>query len=314
MAYYQELDDYCMENRRKQSPKEVIASVVRQKTGITDSAKIDVISEKIIKGEISNNFDLSFFEIAEAIEAYRGGLANQKEHLNWLSETKSIISNMNDGMITRADLEQRKQFLSKSWQREADILVCLALYEKSNNPLANQRREEMILKLKRLRQLRTLIFKSTKTRQEVKSEWKTKFRLRRKGRYLAAKLKIVQQILHDMAKDEEGKSADVLEKLRLLHASHENDAEFYKNYSFYTRLLEEQYRGESDRDGFRKDYAACLENLRHNQDTKADIQKRILVLSGRIDASHNYQVERRKIFDAEKYRLLSELRARSPLG
>ena len=308
MAYYQELDDFCMRHRRKQQPKEIIATAVQQKTGIKDSAKVDIIAEKIIKGDIGSNYDLSLFDIAEAIEGAKAGVANQKEHLNWISETKSIINNMNDGMITRADLEQRRQFLDRSRQRDTDMLVCLALYEKSDNPLARQRYDEMLLKLKRLRQLRSLIFLSTKTRQEVKAEWKKRFKLWRKERYQSAKLEIVQQILQEMAKDEEGKSADVSEKLRLLHLSHENDAEFLKNYSFYTRMLEEQYRGNEVSDVSQKNCAAYLEQLRHNRDTKKDIQNRILMLSGRIDASNNYRIERRKFFDAERFRLLSELR------
>ena len=304
-------DTLEMESKSSRSPREIIAVAVRQNLNTADSSMVNSVVDKIMAGEIrKERLGISLFDIAESIEDSKGGTARQQECSTWLEKTKDIIDNMNDGMITRADMGQRKQFLDYSWQRESDMLVCLALYEKSDNPLAQKRRETMLAKLSCLRELRGAIFRSTKTRQEVKREWKFRFGLRKKEQSASEKLKIVEQVLQKIERNKDSLDFDVRTRQKLLDMRQKIDKEFDKNYSFYKRMLEEQKRCDAAEAGRATsgDYVSCLERLRHSQETREDVQRKIQLLSGRISVS-NQVVQKRRAFDADKFRLLSELEA-----
>ena len=297
------------ESQSNRSPRDIIAAAVRQNLNTADSSVVNSVVDKIMAGEMrEDQLGISLFDIAESIENSKGGTARQQECSTWLKETRNIVDNMNDGMITRKDMGQRKQFLDYSGQRESDILVCLALYEKSGSPLAQKRREEMLTKLSCLRQLRGVIFRSTKTRQEVKREWKFRFRLRKKEQSVSDKLRTIEKVLQEIEKNKENLNFYVRARQKLLDISQEKDKEFLKNYSFYKRMLEEQKRCDEANQSASGDYASCLERLRHSQETREDVQRKIQLLSGRISVS-NQVVQKRRAFDADKFRLLSELEA-----
>lgn len=116
---------------------------------------------------LDNAMDLQMM-MARSIENINSETSSSQEYFRWLDETSSIIKNMNDGFVTKEDLEERNGFIEMSYQREAELLVCLSLYSNSKNPQAAEQAKAIRYKLVKLREMRSSIEATTKNKADRK--------------------------------------------------------------------------------------------------------------------------------------------------
>lgn len=307
---------YLQEAPVVRSPRDIIAEGVRRSTKITDEKTVTALTEKALKGEPygqQGNYDVFFFGIAESLENIRCETNSQNEYFTMIEDAQRIMDHMTDGFVSEEDLREKHHFIDDSYQREAEILTCLSLYERSDHPRAKERHAELLLKLRRLRQLRSALIVNTKDKADQKPL--TPDELRR--------LHLTIRALNDIREaDEQGDYDNEINRrhLELLQISHMNDFEFYPNYSFYTRMLEDQrradiqpredeYQAERERHKAREaNYALRLAAMRHRFDTREDVRDRIMRLTGRKVSTATENDERQEYaFDAETFRRLKEM-------
>ena len=106
---------------------------------------------------------------AESIENINSGIDPVAEYFSWLNETTSILNHLNDGFITKEDSLERESFLTLTDQREADLMVCLGLYENSRSKEAEDRARFIRYKLQKLREMRTAITFLTRPGQDMQT-------------------------------------------------------------------------------------------------------------------------------------------------
>ena len=295
------------EKMNRKSPKEIIAEGVRKSTQISDEKTIALLTEKALQAESGTKvkgYDSFLFNIAESLENIRCETSSQNEYFSWIDESNNILKRMNDGIVTDAELHERNHFISMSWQRETELLTCLALYEQSDNPMAKKRYNELRIKLVRLRQIRSALMINTKSSSDQEKITAAE----------QARIRQTIKTLEEMQEyDEYGdyNNQALLEHLRQLQISHEKDFEFYNGYSFYTRMLEEQRRLQMERNS-RQNFAVLLSEMRHSNESKEDVRERIFRLTGRRlreNSQENARRVRENAFDANNYMRLRELRS-----
>jgi len=96
-------------------------------------------------------------QIADLIEQSSCETSSMNEYYRWVGVTSEIVRNTSDGQVTHRDLNERKTFINMSYDREAEILLCLALYQGAG---AEQNREKIDIlrfKLARLREMRSIV-------------------------------------------------------------------------------------------------------------------------------------------------------------
>ncbi len=109
------------------------------------------------------------FAYANSIETLNCETSSVEEFFRWLSETTTILKHMNDGYVTEEDAAERQSFLNFTDQREAELMVCLGLYQSSKSPQAEERAKFIRYKLQKLREMRTSIKFLTKDAADVTS-------------------------------------------------------------------------------------------------------------------------------------------------
>lgn len=310
--YIQRLDTFnrTLKAKNLKSPKEIIAKGVRESTAINDDNTVNMLTDKAVRAVPyikEKDYDVFLFGIAESLESIRCETTSQNEYFTWIDDSVKIMDHLTDGEITEEDDKERDNFIDESWQREAEILTCLGLYERSNNPLAKQRKAELLIKLQRLRQIRSALTAVAKNNVDSTREE------RYKAAMYALALKQVRKYdaVGDYNNEEVGRS------LEDLSISHFDDFEFYNGYSFYTRMLEEQVRFDAQQKlrqldmvkGYADRPGEYLAMVRHKDDTKENIRDRLARLSG-IRGSARQDMDKVKIpykerhFDLERFNAL----------
>lgn len=298
------------------APKDIIAEGVRMSTSIKDEKTVDTLADKAMRAEAyvkENNYDVFLFGIAEALENVRCETSSMHEYFTWIDDAKKIMDHMTDGNVSEKDWSERQFFIEDSWQREAEILTCLGLYEKSNNPLAKEKKQILMLKLQRLRQIRSALMNfANGKKSNVKAE-----------RYQAAVCAKTLNGLKNIDDDDDDDNEEILQNLQLMGIDHFGDFEFYDGYSFYTRMLEEQRRFDMEKENVKeleilRRYSGrpdeCLTMLRHKDDTNETIRERIARLSGiKSNMNKNYSLSdgsKHKRFASQEFNYLREQRER----
>ena len=311
-AYMQSLYRFSQELKKRQmkAPRDLVADGITRSTNISDKKTVAELTDKAMRGEAytkDGSYDTFLFNIAESLETTRSGTSSQNEYFSWISNAQKIMDHMRDGRVTLDDLREKDDFIDMSWQRESEILVCLGLYEKSNNPLAKNRHDELVVKLQRLRQIRSALANGTKDKADFRPltpEEKRRFERHR-------------QALKEM---EECSASKAYHNSLLggLGISHQNDVEFYRGYSFYTRMLEDQRRydemdeQEAEYESLRnlmKNFDEYLAEVKYKDDTIDNIKARIRSLSGRRSIVQNvasFAKDKHLSFDVRRYRELLE--------
>lgn len=101
--------------------------------------------------------------IADLIEQSSCETSSMNEYYRWISATAEIINHSHDNNITHKDLDERNSFLKMSYDREAEILLCLALYQGSNIEQNRAKIDLLRFKLARLREMRSMVSNTTNT-------------------------------------------------------------------------------------------------------------------------------------------------------
>jgi len=99
--------------------------------------------------------------IADLIEQSSCETSSMNEYYRWISATSEIIRNTSDSNVTHKDLDERNGFLKMSYDREAEILLCLALYQGANAEQNKEKIDMLRFKLARLREMRSIVSNTT---------------------------------------------------------------------------------------------------------------------------------------------------------
>ena len=133
--------------------------------------------ERSAEGEIAIPYSLDA-EIADMIEKNNCETSSMNEYYRWITATAEIIRNMGDGEITEQDVEERNGFIAHSFDREAEILLCLSLYGNAPTPKNREKINMLQFKLARLREMRSIV-RNTSTlvnTREITKEKRDKIR------------------------------------------------------------------------------------------------------------------------------------------
>ena len=123
----------------------------RRKMGAED---LRFVTANTLETPVSESTNAAY---AKSIEVINSGIDPVAEYFSWLNETTSILNHLNDGFITKEDAAERENFLELTDQREADLMVCLGLYESCKTKEAEERIRFIRYKLQKLRAMRTSI-------------------------------------------------------------------------------------------------------------------------------------------------------------
>ena len=133
--------------------------------------------ERSAEGEIAIPYSLDA-EIADMIEKNNCETSSMNEYYRWITATAEIIRNIGDGEITEQDVEERNGFIAHSFDREAEILLCLSLYGNAPTPKNREKINMLQFKLARLREMRSIV-RNTSTlvnTREITKEKRDKIR------------------------------------------------------------------------------------------------------------------------------------------
>ena len=106
-------------------------------------------------------------DLTESIERINSGTNSTEEYFSWLNTSTDILKNMNDGFVSKEDLEIRNNFLEMSDQREADLMLCLGLLAGSKHHKALEISKNLQYKLQKLREIRSAIKLTTRNQCDV---------------------------------------------------------------------------------------------------------------------------------------------------
>jgi len=162
---------------------------------------------------------------ANTIELINGGIDPVAEYFSWLSETTLILNHLNDGFVTKEDALEREKFLELTDQREADLMVCLGLYESSRSKEGMERVKFTRYKLQRLREMRTAIKFLTKSSADVETT---------RSEYDAAIP--YYKYFKNLQKLPFGYDMPYEQKVQL-GISHDNDEDLEEDYDHYTPIV-----------------------------------------------------------------------------
>lgn len=164
---------------------------------------------------------------ANGVEVINSAVDPVAEYFSWLNETVSILNHLNDGFITKEDAIEREAFLDLTDQREADLMLCLSLYDSCKSQEARDRAQFTRYKLQKLREMRTAIKFLTRSGQDVETT---------RSEYDAAIP--YYKYFKNLKKLPFGYDMPYEQKVKL-GISHDEDEDLQENYDHYTPLLNE---------------------------------------------------------------------------
>ncbi len=95
--------------------------------------------------------------IADLIEKNNCETSSMNEYYRWISATADIVRDTTDGEVTEKDASSRQSFITMSFDREAEILLCLALYQGAGAAKNKEKINLLRFKLARLREMRSIV-------------------------------------------------------------------------------------------------------------------------------------------------------------
>ncbi len=100
-------------------------------------------------------------QIADLIENTSCETSSINEYYRWISATAEIVKNTTDGDVTEQDIAERHDFINMSYDRETEILLCLALYQAAGAKYNKEKIDLLTFKLARLREMRSIVKNTT---------------------------------------------------------------------------------------------------------------------------------------------------------
>ena len=321
----QDIISRAVQNRFRVS-KEEGDIVARQMALAPKDVKLKVGNQDLRVDEMQHQIAMDIgedlqFMLADSYEQINSESTSSREYFRWLDETESIIKHMNDGFVSHEDLNERNEFLEMSYQREAELMVCISLYQNSVFKGAKDKANELTYKLTKLRQMRSMIKQTTKDQADRKVE---KIEYEKALEYYRAVRQLKEHDLYwnlpEPALENMGRAAY---EAGLNHGyadngygvSHAGDRDMQPNYVWYDWLREEmvksmnpsQYQSRYDHSMGEMMMMKRMGN--ENRQTRESLAAHIERLSGRRpplkDApEYNYSEVRRRAFDVSRFREL----------
>jgi len=143
------------------APKDYPVEVNGKQTEIADVRTN--LADFIERGSAEKNFIPYSLdaEIADLIEHTNCETSSMNEYYRWISATNEIVRNTSDGDVTEHDISERREFITMSYDRESEILLCLALYEAAGAENNKEKINLLKFKLARLREMRSIVSNTT---------------------------------------------------------------------------------------------------------------------------------------------------------
>lgn len=314
----------AIQKRYKLSSREESDMLARQMALAPRDTKLKVGNQEIKVEEMQHQIAMDVgedlqFQLADSIEQINSESTSSQEYFRWLGDTENIIRHMNDGYVSDDDLKERNDFLEMSYQRETELMVCLALYQNSVFPNAKEKYNEMYFKLGKLRQMRSMIKQSTKDkadREVAKIEYEKALEYFNAVKELK-KHDLEWQLPDDVQRNmgrkayENGNNHGYDDNAYGIDHSHDKDLQ--PNFSYYD-WLREQILFSMNEHQYNNQYDHSMgENLmlkrmgNENRDTRESLAAHIERLSGRRpplkDApEYNYDKVRQRAFDITAFK------------
>jgi hypothetical protein len=127
------------------------------------------------------------FRIAQNIEFINSETDSMQQYFRWISKGDEVLRNMKDGHVSESDLRMKDEFLAPLDQREAELILCIALYSRSENALAPDRVRELTNKLAKLREYRSKV-EATRSTADMSRADAARLRAQEKDRSMAERL------------------------------------------------------------------------------------------------------------------------------
>lgn len=102
-------------------------------------------------------------EIANLIEQSNNDTVSMNEYYRWVHVVMDIVHHTGDGVVTHDDAAERRAFISMSYDREIELLLCLALYQGAEPKKQEEKINLLFFKLEKLRELRNIVFNTSRT-------------------------------------------------------------------------------------------------------------------------------------------------------
>lgn len=248
------------EKIKKATVREMLFAPKNRMIEIDDKRKMGAedlrfMTANVLETPIKNETNAQY---AKSIELINSEIDPVAEYFSWLNETTSILNHLNDGFITKEDAVERENFLEMTDQREADLMVCLGLYESCKTKEAEERIRFVRYKLQKLREMRTSIKFLTRKGEDMQTT---------RSEYDAAipyykYFKNLQRLPfgYDMPYEQKVK----------LGISHEDDEDLKEDYDHFADILNEALdmmrRDEAARPLFRDKIRDMSQNSEENED------------------------------------------------
>lgn len=216
------------ENKKKTAIREMLFAPENRMIEIDDKRRL---SAKDLRFVMANALETPLqdrnVQYANSIEVINSSVDPVSEYFSWLNETVSILNHLNDGFITKEDAVEREAFLDLTDQREADLMLCLSLYDSCKSPEAHDRAQFTRYKLQKLREMRTAIKFLTRSGQDVETT---------RSEYDAAIP--YYKYFKNLKKLPFGYDMPYEQKVKL-GISHDEDEDLQEDYDHYVFLLNE---------------------------------------------------------------------------
>ena len=134
-------------------------------------------------------------ELADLIEYSESETSSINEYRRWVRVVMDILEHTSDGVVTHDDEAERRLFVSRSYDREAELILCLALLQGSDSEELQDKINLLMFKLARLRELRNIVFKTSRAIISQKRGGKDQLR-----QYYEYCQMLLQQNLRDISK------------------------------------------------------------------------------------------------------------------
>lgn len=162
-------------------------------------------------------------EIADLIEQSSNETTSMNEYYRWVHVVSDIVNHTGDGVVTHDDAAERRAFISMSYDREVELLLCLALYQGAGAQTQEEKINLLLFKLERLRELRNIVFNTSRTITSQKRGGKDQLR-----QYYDYCQQLLKQNLRDISK--------FRLKLRLNRSDNSDDDDYEDDIFFLEHL------------------------------------------------------------------------------
>ena len=310
--------------KKVRSPEKVIHEAVdrvyadkspEQRELIVRDLMLKPRGSKVRIGNEELEIDTLSESIADSIEQINAsgtedGVSPEAEYFGWIEHGQKIISNMTDGYVTNAELDDRNSLLEEFEQREIDILTCMSLYEKCNleNPRVRKKYVDIKQKLLKLREIRSAIQNGTKDYSDERQEQIARFRQGMTNAALRAKgivyVHALGQLAQEVSTGEAVLSDDKKRELNIYHEVHVRP-------DFLQHAWQNRFSGYQDFQTGMAEELVVRKTFLNTQDTQEDVIRKMAILSGRIvEQKSSYsetQISRPQNVDANRYLCLKQI-------